>query len=77
MGSEREQIELVEAAKLALDFAVKVNALITPLKSEWQQEGMWTDYDESVFQMRPKVTLALQSALDAQGDHLPTERTDK
>ena len=56
---------LVEALELAFDFAVKVNALLTPLKSEWQAVNMWTDYDEGVFQMRPKVTLALQAALSA------------
>ena len=56
---------LVEALELAFDFACKVNALLTPLKSEWQDVNMWTDYDEGVFQMRPKVTMALQAALSA------------
>lgn len=56
---------LVEALELAFDFAVKVNALLTPLKSEWQDANAWSEYDESVFQMRPKVTVALQAALSA------------
>lgn len=56
---------LVEALELAFDFAVKVDALLTPLKSEWQDVNMWTEYDEGVYQMRPKVTLAVQAALSA------------
>jgi hypothetical protein len=54
---------LEEAAKAAFKFAVDVNALLTPLKSEWQQAGFWTEYDEMVFQSRPKVTMALEAAL--------------
>jgi hypothetical protein len=56
---------LEEAAKSAFKFAVDVNALLTPLKSEWQQAGFWTEYDEMVFQSRPKVAMALEAALAA------------
>lgn len=51
------------AARDAFDFACAVNNLLTPLKSEWQQAGFWTEYDEMVFQWRPRVTMALEAAL--------------
>ena len=57
--------EDVKAMEAASKWISDVWPLLCPLKSEWQEAGFWSDYDEEVFNRRAEVNLQLLAALAA------------
>jgi len=62
-----EMVEAVEVERSLLaessQFLSDVYNLLCPIKSEWEQAGMWTEFDEAVFNKRADLNLRIQDAI--------------
>ena len=54
---------LVEALEACSQWMSDVFPLLGPLKEEWKQADMWSDYDEEVFNRRATLNLQARQAL--------------
>ncbi len=61
---EAERSLLAEASQFLSD----VYNLLCPIKSEWEQAGMWTEFDETVFNKRADLNLRIHEAIRSQSN---------
>lgn len=54
---------LVDALEACSQWMSDVFPLLGPLKEEWKQADMWSDYDEEVFNRRATLNLHARQAL--------------